>query len=94
MSDNPSSRHFKLPTYRRRTPGRTGTVDLYQPRLSKLAPGPRTGEIDHAERLDNFAFRETADPHGSWRVADANKAFDLRDLAIPGRKLRLPEPEE
>lgn len=84
-----ASRHYGLATYRVPVAGR-GEADFYQPRFRAFAPGERSRQVSEDERLDTLAFRLTGDPQAFWRLADANRVYDARDLLEPGRIIRVP----
>ncbi|HEV2777786.1 MAG TPA: LysM domain-containing protein [Actinophytocola sp.] len=44
------------------------------------------------ERLDHIAGRHFGDAEQAWRIADANRAMDPEELAVPGRRLRITLP--
>lgn len=90
MTVDRSSRHFGLPTYRIPAPGRTATIEIWQPRLRTIPAPARHVEARQQDRLDLLAYRLTGDPHGAWWLADANAVYDPLDLLEPGRILAVP----
>jgi hypothetical protein len=55
--------------------------------LAEVVVGP-------GERPDLLAARTLGDPTQFWRLADANDAMDPSELtAVPGRVVRVPEPQ-
>jgi hypothetical protein len=63
------------------------------PQPERLAP---LGEhvVAPGERLDVVAAQALGDPEQFWRIADANRALDPRELTTPvGRRLRITLPE-
>ena len=48
----------------------------------------RTGD-----RYDLIAARTLGDSQAYWRIADANRAMDPRELEAPDRRLTIPMPQ-
>jgi len=50
--------------------------------------------VTEGDRLDVITFRTLGDPLHFWRVCDANHAMNPVELtAVPGRKLRIANPQ-
>lgn len=64
----------------------------------RLLPDPaefaEIGEhvVRQGERVELIAHRELGDAGQWWRIADANPVLDPRELAEPGRRLRITLP--
>lgn len=89
-----ASRYQGIPTAVRTLPD--GRQVAYVRR--RLVPHPEDlteiGEhvVLPGERPDRIAAREFGDPEQSWRLADANRAFEPGELVTPGRHLRITLP--
>jgi hypothetical protein len=54
-------------------------------------PDDRVHQVQQGDRLDVLAYAYFGDPAQSWRICDANRAFDPDELvADPGRRLVIP----
>jgi hypothetical protein len=91
-----TSRYQGIPTATYRLPdGRTVSYvrRRFLPRPEHLA---QLGEhvMRPGERMDHVAGKEFGDAELAWRIADANRAMDPDELAVPGRHLRITLPAE
>lgn len=65
----------------------------------RFVPDPGRFELLHehvvagGERPDHVAASELGDPDAAWRIADANRALRIDELAEVGRRLRITLPE-
>jgi hypothetical protein len=54
-------------------------------------PDDRLHQVQQGDRLDVLASNYFGDPEQSWRICDANRAFDPDELvAKPSRRLLIP----
>jgi hypothetical protein len=91
----PSSRYALTDSTQLEVPGRPAVTYLRR----RFCPDPLTlaevgtHVVAEGERLDHIAAAAFADPEQFWRLCDANRALDPRELvAAIGRRLRLTLP--
>lgn len=64
-------------------------------KLLRIIPNPPPGDlhaVTQGDRLDRVAAGAYGDPEQSWRICDANLAFDPDDLVREiGRRLVIPQ---
>jgi hypothetical protein len=49
--------------------------------------------VEPGDRFDLVAARTLGDPQAYWRIADANRVMDPRELEVPYRRLVIPMPQ-
>jgi len=47
-------------------------------------------EVTEGDRLDNITARYLVDPEQFWRICDASNAMNPEELAIVGKRLKIP----
>lgn len=91
----PGSRYYGIPTAILESADGRKTAYLRR----RFVPAPERFELlqEHTvsqnERLDNTTARYLGDPEQFWRLCDANRALQPRELEQAGRKLRITLPE-
>jgi hypothetical protein len=72
-----------------------GTGRPVRYKLLRIIPNPPAGDlhaVTQGDRLDRVAAAAYGDPEQSWRICDANGAFDPDDLVREtGRRLVVPQ---
>ena len=64
--------------------------------LRRFLPNPSSmdvlseHEVTEGDRLDNITARYLVDPEQFWRICDASNAMNPEQLAIIGKRLKIP----
>ncbi|MCK2242408.1 MULTISPECIES: LysM domain-containing protein [unclassified Crossiella] len=89
-----TSRYYGIPTAERVAGDGRRVPYLTRRLLPDPAEFAEIGEhvVREGERVELIADRQFGDAGQWWRIADANPVLDPRELAEPGRRLRITLP--